>query len=48
MSKKNSSSKSHKAVQSPTSTNYIKNAKNKAVQNSPYGKNELSTHTEHK
>jgi hypothetical protein len=48
MSKKNSSSKNYSDTQSPTSKNYTKNIKNKAIENSPYGKDEPSTHTKHK
>lgn len=50
MDKKNYSSKSHKIEQYPniTSTKYIKDEKNKAIKNSPYGKKEPSTHTSYK
>lgn len=48
MSKKDSYSKSNKSAQSPTSADYVKKAKNKALQNTPYGKDEPSTRTDYK
>ncbi|MFL0197510.1 hypothetical protein ACJDU8_18360 [Clostridium sp. WILCCON 0269] len=48
MSKKNSSSKNHKITENPISTNYARNVKNKAIEHSPYGKDEPSTRTNYK
>lgn len=48
MTKKNPSSKSHKVEQSPTSTDYTRDIKNKAIKDSPYGKDEPSTRTDYK
>lgn len=48
MTKKNPSSKNHKISQYPTSANYAEDVKNKAIKNSPYGRDEPSTHTDYK
>lgn len=48
MSKKRCCGNCSSCSPDPTSPNYAEKLKNKANENSPYGKDEPSTHTKHK